>query len=142
MYTRRSSLLCLGLVLAAAGIPCSLAQAQERSLAIDGYDPVAYFTERRPAQGKADISFDWDDRRYRFATARNRETFAANPDRYEPQFAGFCSSGVAAGKRIKADPALWRIVDGKLYLFSKPVASEEALDKTVVAAQAKWKSLK
>ena len=142
MCTRRSSLQRLGLVLAMAGKPWSMALAQERSLAIDGYDPVAYFTQRRPAQGKADISFDWDDRRYRFATAGNRDIFAANPDRYEPQFAGPCSSGVAAGKRIKADPALWRIVDGKLYLFSKPVASEESLDKTVVAAQANWKSLK
>jgi len=64
------------------------------------------------------ISYKWNEARYLFANARNRATFAAAPDKYAPQFAGLCATGLAFGQKVEADPQAWKIVDGKLYLFS------------------------
>lgn len=142
MTTRRSSLLCLGLMLAMAAVPGSALLAQAKTPTIDGYDPVAYFTEKQPMQGKPAISFDWDDKRYLFANARHRDLFAANPDRYEPQFNGLCAGNVSKSNKVKADPTIWRVVEGKLYLFAKQQSSDEAVARTAVLAQSKWKDLK
>ena len=109
----------LAVVLVLAWLPISSGLAQDKAAAIDGYDPVAYFTEKRPVQGVPEIRYDWDDRRYLFSNTRHRDLFAANPARYEPQFGGLCAVGIAHGKKLKADPQIWRIVGGKLYIFSK-----------------------
>lgn len=142
MNTRRSTLQHLALALALACVPGAVSLAQDKKPAIDGYDPVAYFTEKRPIQGKSTISHDWDERRFLFASAKHRDLFAANPDRYEPQFGGLCTGGVAAGKKVKADPTIWRIIDGKLYVFSSQRPDEEAYAKTVALANTKWKDIK
>ena len=94
--------------------------AAEPRLVLKGYDAVAYFTEQRPVKGAADYRADWDGARYHFATARNRDAFTANPDRYAPQFSGLCATALSMGKKVEADPALWKIIDGKLYVFSAP----------------------
>ena len=142
MTTRRSSLVSLGLMLALAAVPGSTAFAQAKTPTIDGYDPVAYFTEKRPVQGQPTISYDWDDKRYLFANTKNRDLFTANPDRYEPQFSGLCAGNVSVGKKVKADPTIWRVVDGKLYLFGGQQTTDEAVARKVVLAQSKWKDLK
>ena len=142
MPTRRSNLLTLGTVLALATVPATRLFAQAKTPTIDGFDPVAYFTEKRPVQGQSSISYDWDDKRYLFANTRNRDLFTANPDRYEPQFNGLCAGNVSKGNKVKADPTIWRVVDGKLYLFAKQQTTDEAVAKTVVLAQAKWKDIK
>jgi YHS domain-containing protein len=85
-------------------------------LAVHGYDPVAYFTEGKPAVGRAEFSADHDGATYRFATAVNRDTFLADPGKYAPQYGGFCAYGTALGKKFDGDPQVWKIVDGKLYL--------------------------
>jgi hypothetical protein len=85
-------------------------------LAIKGYDPVAYFTERRPVPGKPEFELPWDGARWRFASAGHRDLFHADPDRYAPQYGGFCALGVAFGQKVEIDPEAWTIVDGKLYL--------------------------
>jgi YHS domain-containing protein len=97
-------------------------------VAIKGYDPVAYFTEGKPVKGDPAISHEWDEVRYLFANARNRATFAAAPDKYAPQFAGLCATGLAFGQKVEADPQAWKIVDGKLYLFSS-IPAKEVVDK-------------
>ena len=142
MTTRRSSLLSLGCMFALAGVPASKVFAQSKTPAIDGYDPVAYFTDKKAIPGKPAINFDWDDKRYLFASNKNRELFAANPDRYEPQFSGMCAGNVAKGHKVKADPTIWRVVDGKLYLFAGKPSSDEAVARTVALGQAKWKVIK
>ncbi len=142
MATRRSSLLGMGSMLALAGVPASTLFAQVKTPTIDGYDPVAYFTEQQAVQGKPTISFDWDHKRYLFANTKHRDLFAANPDRYEPQFNGMCAGAVSAGYKSKANPKVWRIIDGKLYVFSRPEHSEEAYSKTAALAQSKWKDVK
>jgi YHS domain-containing protein len=142
MNTRRSTLQHFVLALAMACLPGAASLAQDKTPAIDGYDPVAYFTEKRPVQGKSTISYNWDDRRYLFSNAKNRDLFAANPDRYEPQFGGLCAAGVSHSKKLKADPTIWRIVDGKLYVFSRDQGTEEAFGKSVAVANTKWKDVK
>jgi len=86
-------------------------------LAIRGYDPVAYFTERRPVAGDPAFSLEWNGARWRFASQENRDVFSANPGTYAPQYGGFCAWAVAAkGKLYSTQPANWSIVGGRLYL--------------------------
>ena len=85
--------------------------------ALKGYDPVAYFSGR-PAIGREDIAFEHGGGTYRFATQQNREAFMGNPQRYAPQYGGFCSWGVANGKLFDIDPVNgWEVRDGKLFVF-------------------------
>jgi len=90
-------------------------------IAIRGYDPVAYFTMQRPTPGLAEIEFEWDDRRYRFANALHRDAFRADPTRYAPQFNSFCAMALSRGEVLDADPEYWLVSNGRLYLFGKPV---------------------
>ena len=90
--SRRKALLLTGLfatsLLSSATAP---ARAQESALAIKGYDPVAYFTDGKPARGLPEFEYEWDEQRYRFASAEHRELFKADPVRYAPQFGNFCA---------------------------------------------------
>ena len=92
---------------------------------IRGYDPVAYFTEARPTPGHPDFSAEYEGAKFLFANADNRDKFKANPQKYIPQYGGYCSYGVAIGKKFDIDPASWRIVDGKLYFNLNPVILEK-----------------
>ena len=107
-------------ILAACFSGAALSQPNARSappLAIKGYDPVAYFVAGRPVKGLASIAYDFDDSRYFFSSAKNRDLFAASPDRYAPQFAALCAAGLADGRVIESDPTAFIVRDGKLYLF-------------------------
>ncbi|WP_084397536.1 YHS domain-containing (seleno)protein [Henriciella aquimarina] len=84
--------------------------------AVGGYDPVAYFTESRPVEGKKEFSTEYQGAEFRFASAENLSEFKANPEKYAPQYGGYCAWAVAEGKTAKGDPDHWKIVDGKLYL--------------------------
>ena len=89
----------------------------EDGVAIRGTDPVAYFREGRPVTGDAAFEADWKGARWRFASAKNRDDFLAEPERFEPQYGGFCAWAVAArGKLCSTQPQNWSVVDGKLYL--------------------------
>jgi YHS domain-containing protein len=96
--------------------------ARPPHVALKGYDPVAYFTDGKPTKGAPEINYDFDEGRYLFSSAAHRTTFTANPDRYSPQFDGLCATGLAMGMKAEADPTVWKIVDGKLYVFSSPKA--------------------
>ncbi len=114
----------VGLILLVAAVPVGAtlpsAAAEQAPLAIKGYDPVAYFTDRKPVRGRPDIEYKWDEYRYRFASAEHRVLFKANPVRYAPQFANFCAMALSNGVVEEANPEYWLISDGKLYLFTKP----------------------
>lgn len=132
-------------LIAALGCTSVFAQSTsgaEARVALKGYDPVAYFTEQRPVKGTPAFRQDFDGERYHFATARNRATFNADPDRYSPQFAAMCAVGVGMGKRVEADPNVWKIVDGKLYVFSSPAALESAEKNPALLAKSResWKA--
>lgn len=89
----------------------------EAGVAIDGTDPVAYFTQGAPVAGRAEHSLDWGGTTWHFSSAENRDAFAADPERYAPQYGGYCAWAVGARKSLApTEPAQWAIVDGKLYL--------------------------
>ena len=91
-------------------------------VAVDGYDVVAYFTESKPVKGSPQYERKWRGATWRFATAASRDAFARNPEKYTPQYGGFCAYGVSKGHESRIDPNAWAIVGGKLYLNSSKAA--------------------
>jgi YHS domain-containing protein len=88
----------------------------KNGLALKGYDPVAYFNQEKAVEGKKDFEHPWMGATWRFSTAENRDVFAKNPEKYTPQFGGYCAFGVTGGYLAPTDPTAWKVVDGKLYL--------------------------
>ena len=88
------------------------------NVSIKGYDTVAYFTNGKATKGKQKFAYSWNDSQWHFVSARHRDLFAAKPERYAPQFKGFCAASLTRGKFKVTDPEAWAIVDGKLYLNS------------------------
>jgi enamine deaminase RidA (YjgF/YER057c/UK114 family) len=106
-----------GLLLAMVLAPT--ARGEEPRLAISGYDPVAYFTDGKPVQGSAEFEYLWHRLRWHFASGDHRELFLKDPNRYTPQYDGYCAMGASndtAAHKDTVDPQAWAIVDGKLYL--------------------------
>ena len=85
--------------------------------AIQGFDPVAYFTMERAVKGSEEFAHEWLGAKWLFVNAEHRELFAADPIKYAPQHGGYCAVGASSGGTYRADPEAWRISDGKLYLF-------------------------
>jgi YHS domain-containing protein len=120
------------------------AQAQNEP-AIKGYDPVAYFTEKRPVQGKPEYSATHQGAIYHFASAANREEFLSLPIKYAPQYGGYCAFGVASGYKAPIEPDAWTVVDGKLYLnYNQQIRSRWSRDIPghIRAANANWPKLR
>ena len=86
------------------------------NIAVSGYDPVAYFTDGKPTKGKSAYSTEYQGAEWHFSSQQNLDTFLANPEKYAPQYGGYCAWAVAHNTTAKADPTQWSIVDGKLYL--------------------------
>lgn len=84
--------------------------------AVGGYDPVAYFTSGAPVKGEKAFEHRYEGATWRFSTAGNLAAFKANPEKYAPQYGGYCAWAVSQGYTAKGDPKNWRIVSGKLYL--------------------------
>jgi YHS domain-containing protein len=94
----------------------------EQGVAINGYDPVAYFAEGRPREGRPEIRESWQGAVYRFASEENRVAFLADPERYVPQYGGYCAIAMAWNRIADVDPHQWAIVDGRLYLNNSAFA--------------------
>ncbi|MEM0985963.1 MAG: YHS domain-containing (seleno)protein [Pseudomonadota bacterium] len=86
------------------------------NVAVQGHDPVAYFTDGAPVKGSKDFSTEYEGAEFRFASQDNLDTFLADPAAYAPQYGGYCAWAVSQGYTAKGDADHWRIVDGKLYL--------------------------
>ena len=134
-----------GLVFAAPAV-----LAAEPRLAISGYDPVAYFTDEKPTPGDNAYEFVWHNARWRFASAEHRDLFAANPERYAPQYDGYCALGVtgtdiASPHKDTVDPEAWKIVEGKLYLTHTKRSLErwrEQAAENIMRAGEHWQFVK
>jgi hypothetical protein len=98
--------------------------AEPVPLAIQGYDPVAYFTMGRAVRGLPEIAYKWDEHLYLFSSLEDRRLFESDPVRYAPQFSNFCAMSLAQGELVEANPENWLISDGKLYIFGKVVGPE------------------
>jgi YHS domain-containing protein len=118
--------------------------AQNVRVVLQGHDPVAYFTDGKPTKGDPSLSYDFDDGRYYFATAKHRAMFAADPEKYAPQFGGYCTGSMARGVANEGNPEAWVIRDGKLYVFGatkwKEVAEKDPayIPSKVPSATKSW----
>lgn len=93
----------------------------KKGLAIEGYDPVAYFEEggAKPTKGKKELSYKVKGVTYRFSTKENLALFKKDPAKYEPAYGGWCAYAMADGDKVEVDPESYLIQDGKLMLFYK-----------------------
>ena len=90
----------------------------EKKVAIQGYDPVSYFTQKKAVKGKSSIATTYEGITYNFSSQANKDTFLKNPVNYEPQYGGWCAYAMgASGEKVEIDPDTFKIVDNKLYLF-------------------------
>lgn len=90
----------------------------ENNLAIQGYDPVAYFKENKAVKGSKDLAVSHQGVLYYFSSVANKEEFKKNPAPYEPQYGGWCAYAMGSkGEKVSIDPKTFKITNGKLYLF-------------------------
>ena len=104
--------------------------------AIRGYDTVAYFTDGRPVLGSPQFAYEWNGATWQFASAEHLAQFAADPDRFAPQYGGYCAWGVNFGYTTSTDPNSWAVRDGKLYLNNSPWV--HAIWKLTPSANITW----
>jgi len=91
-------------------------------LALSGYDAVSYFKDGKPVVGKSAFAYTWMDAVWHFSSAENRDAFAKEPEKYAPQYGGYCAFGTSQGHLVPGDPQAWKVVDDKLYLnYNKDV---------------------
>lgn len=137
-------------VLAFAFLPASGAFAVDEhykkdGAAIGGYDTVAYHTVGAPTKGSAQFSTEYQGATWHFASAANRDLFAANPSKYAPAYGGWCSAGASKGKKVVTKPEYWAVVDGQLYLNSSDAAHNKLFlgdtAATIRKGESNWKSI-
>ena len=119
------------LLAACATAPAKISQEKpvdeinnRQGLALRGYDPVAYFTDRKPTPGSPDIDYQWKGATYRFATADHRDLFTANPEHYAPQFGGYCAFAVSLGTTADGDPFQWTVDGDRLFVNNNAIAAK------------------
>lgn len=148
---RRTSLQCLmavaigGSAMAPLELMAQASPSAKGRLTLKGYDPVAYFTDGKATQGTAEFEYAWDGLLFRFASAAHRDLFKADPEKFAPQFAGSCAMSLTRGLKIEADPSLWTISNGKLYVFAGPGGREKLRqdpDGAIAQATVNWSTLK
>ena len=140
----------LFLTVAALALPAfaqtnkTLLNLDKSGVAIQGYDPVAFFTDNKPVKGDQKFLAKRDGAIYFFASKEHRDLFTKDPTKYEPVFGGYCAYGVSRNKLVEIDVDAFQIVDGKLLLqYSKGVRDDFNADKTgnLAKANANWPAL-
>jgi hypothetical protein len=128
-----------------AALPAAVAQAGEvntgyfDNVAIEGYDPVAYFTDGKATKGSEQISHNWLGASWHFANEEHRKLFVASPITYAPQYGGLCAEGVAFNETtVNIEPEVWQIIDGKLYITAAAQFSEGFEVQVQPEAEKKW----
>jgi len=143
------------LVLAFAVTSCGLIPSQanssieainvnENTVAIQGYDPVAYFTLNAPTLGNSQYTANHLGATYWFSSPEHQKLFKSDPEKYAPQYGGYCAFGVSKEKKYPIEPDAFAVVDGKLYLnLNKTVQSRWVLntEELIVDADAYWKEI-
>jgi YHS domain-containing protein len=117
---------------------------RDTGVAIRGYDPVAYFTDKKPVKGNDAYSFAWKGATWKFASQAHLDLFKAQPEQYAPQYGGYCAYGVTKDYLVKIEPEAWAVVGGKLYLnYDADVQKTWALNPAgyIKTADGKFSSL-
>lgn len=112
--------------------------------AVQGYDTVAYFTLGSAAKGNPSFAHTWKGARWLFTSAKHRDMFARDPERYAPRIGGFCAVGALKGSMVEVDPSMWLIVHDRLYLYLNANVRQIALDDleaSTSAAETQWSKL-
>lgn len=118
--------------------------SKSKGFAIGGFDPVAYFTDKKPVHGKAELSHTWRDAPWLFATADNRAKFMARPETFVPQYGGHCAMSMIDGKLSPGDPDAWAVTNGRLYLNGSAGVRQRWLSNStefIILADRQWSSL-
>lgn len=113
--------------------------------AIGGYDPVSYFREGRAVKGDEKYSEEWKDVMWHFSNLENLQAFKADPEKFAPQYGGYCAFGTAQGHKAPTQPDAWRIIDGKLYFnYNKEVQVKwlENQEQFIKTADKNWPDVK
>ncbi len=147
----RTLLAALAIALAPAALlpPAASAEAPVYTgtfdnIAVQGHDPVAYFTEGKPVKGTKNFTAIWKGAEFRFASAANRDAFRKDPEAYAPQYGGYCAWAVSQGYTAKGDAKHWKIVEGKLYLnYNSSVQKtwEGDIPRFIASANTHWPGL-
>jgi YHS domain-containing protein len=103
----------------------AVGQSPVDNVAIKGYDTVSYFKDGKALKGNGSFTFTWHGMTWHFSTNKNRDLFAANPEKYAPQYDGYCAWAMTEARKAITDPEVWKIVDGKLYLQCSQSAFEK-----------------
>ena len=113
-------------------------------LAVKGYDTVAYFSENKPVQGKKEFEYNWKDANWRFSSQENLELFKSNPEKYAPQYGGYCAYAVSNNTTADIEPEQFTVYNGKLYLnYNKKINARwtEDKDEYIERADENWPSV-
>jgi len=116
MMKKLMSALMLLVALSALAAAKDLQNLNRDGVAIQGYDPVAFFTDQHPVKGNSQFQSDYNGAKYFFASAEHKATFDKDPAKYEPQFGGYCAYGVSHGARAPIKIEAWQIVNGRLLM--------------------------
>lgn len=119
--------------------------ANANDLAIQGYDTVSYFTAGAPTKGSSEFTASYKNAIYQFSSEENRDLFKQNPEKYAPQYGGFCAFGVTMERKFDTDPTAYKIVDDKLYLNLNAQVQERWLTDTsgfITSAENIWGDIK
>ena len=114
-------------------------------LAIQGYDPVAYFTKGAPTKGEEKFTATFKNAIYQFASAANRDKFKKTPEKYAPQYGGYCAMGVVLDKKLAVEPTAWKIVNDKLYLNSNDMVFKKwstDIEGHITKSERNWASIR
>ncbi len=114
------------------------------NVAIQGYDPVAFFENSDAVPGQKGITHEWNEAVWQFANAKHRDLFAADPEKYAPQYGGYCAYAASKGKIANGDAEAWTIWEGKLYLnYNKKIRAnwQDDIPGNVAKADENWPRL-
>ncbi len=136
--------LAMAVAVSAAAAQVEPVEKNSKGVAVKGYDVVAYFTESKPVMGSPSFTHNWNGATWQFSSAAHRDQFAAAPEKFAPQYGGYCAYGVSQGHAVAVDPEAWKIIDGKLYFnYSKSVQKKwfEDTPKHIQDADKNWPGL-
>lgn len=112
------------------------------NVALEGYDSLAYHKTGKPTEGITTYETEWRGAVWRFATAEDRDLFAADPGKYAPAYGGYCANAMSYGKLVDADPEIWRIIGDRLYVYYADSGRQSWIGheaEKIAAADANWR---